>query len=230
MLGRNPRWITHAIFFAVNAATGRLLAFILVVGSAALWAQNAQFGLFYLTSWPFWLEALLAFIILDFAVWFQHVIMHRLPILWRMHKVHHTDRDLDASSALRFHPFELIVSTFYKSAWVVLLGVPVLVALAFEIWLNANALFNHSNIKLPRWLDRIIRPVIVTPDMHFVHHSIVISEQNKNFGFALTWWDRMFGSYQAEASSGEDNQIVGLEEVQDDAPGKAMWSLLFPLR
>lgn len=230
VLGRYPRWFTHAIFFAVNAAAGRLLALIIIVGSAAAWAEKAQFGLFHMTSWPWWLEALLAFIIFDFAVWFQHLMMHRFSILWRMHKVHHSDRDLDASSALRFHPFELILSTFYKSAWVALLGVPLLTALLFELWLNANALFNHSNIRLPGRLDRIIRPFLVTPDMHFVHHSVVISEQNRNFGFALSCWDRIFGTYQAEAVSGQAQQTVGLAEAQDASPGKAAWSLLLPLR
>jgi sterol desaturase/sphingolipid hydroxylase (fatty acid hydroxylase superfamily) len=230
VLGRHPRWLTHAIFFGVNAVVGRLLAFVVIVGTAAAWAVQAGFGLFNLTSWPYWLEALLAFIILDFAVWFQHLIMHRFSFLWRMHKVHHSDRDLDASSALRFHPFELILSTWYKSALVALLGVPVLVALLFEFWLNANALFNHSNIRLPRFLDRLIRPILVTPDMHFVHHSIVAGEQNKNFGFALSLWDRLFGTYQREAAAGQDKQIVGLSEAQDAKPGEALWSLSLPLR
>jgi sterol desaturase/sphingolipid hydroxylase (fatty acid hydroxylase superfamily) len=229
-LGRHPRWRTHAIFFGVNAIVGRLLAFIIVVGTAAAWAAENQFGLLHLTSWPLWVETLLAFIILDFAVWFQHLIMHRVPFLWRMHKVHHSDRDLDASSALRFHPFELIVSTLYKSACVALLGVPVIAALLFELWLNANALFNHSNIQLPRTLDRLIRPVLVTPDMHFVHHSIVVREQNRNFGFALSIWDRIFSTYQREAAVGQDSQIVGLSEAQDAAPARALWSLLLPLR
>lgn len=230
VLGRYPRWITHAAFFAANAALGRLLAFIVIVGSAAAWAEQAQFGLFHLTPWPWWAEAVLAFIILDFAVWLQHVILHHSPLLWRMHKVHHSDRDLDASSALRFHPFELILSTFYKSAWVALLGVPVLVALLFELWLNANALFNHSNIRLPAKIDRLLRPFLVTPGMHFVHHSVVIAEQNTNFGFALSCWDRIFGLYRAEAAAGQDQQIVGLAEAQDAAPARVGWSMLLPLR
>ncbi|NJM50295.1 MAG: sterol desaturase family protein [Sphingomonadales bacterium] len=230
VIGRHPRWITHGVFFLCNALTGRLLSLFVVVGSAATWAEQAGFGLFQMTSWPWWAEALLAFILLDFAVWLQHLVMHRVPILWRMHKVHHSDRDLDASSALRFHPFELILSTLYKSAWVALLGVPVMVALLFELWLNANALFNHSNIRLPKWADRLVRPLLVTPDMHFVHHSIVVAEQNRNFGFALSIWDRLFGVYLPEANAGQDKQIVGLSEAQDDRPGKVYWSLFLPLR
>jgi sterol desaturase/sphingolipid hydroxylase (fatty acid hydroxylase superfamily) len=229
-LGRMPRWITHGVFFLCNAALGRVLLALVTVASAAAWAQDVGFGLFNLTSWPIWLEILLAFMLLDFAVWLQHLLMHKIPLLWRMHKVHHSDRDLDVSSALRFHPFELLVSVLYKSAWVVLLGVPPIVAVAFELWLSANALFNHSNIALPRWLDAILRPVLVTPDYHFVHHSVHVREQNNNFGFALTWWDRLFGLYLAESADGRDHQIVGLKEAQDQNPGEAIWSLSLPLR
>jgi sterol desaturase/sphingolipid hydroxylase (fatty acid hydroxylase superfamily) len=138
--------------------------------------------------------------------------------------VHHSDRDLDATTALRFHPFELIVSTLYKSAWVALLGVPVLVALAFELWLNLNALFNHSNIKLPPRADNWLRRLLVTPDMHLVHHSIISSDQRRNYGFALTIWDRIFGTYAAHQSE----QPVGLASVQDQRPAKVIWSLTQP--
>ncbi len=229
-LGRMPRWITHGVFFAFNAALGRILLIFITVASAAAWAQESGFGLFHLTSWPVWLEILLAFVVLDFAVWLQHLLMHKVPFFWAMHKVHHSDRDLDVSSALRFHPFELAVSVLYKSAWVAVIGVPVIVAVAFEIWLSVNALFNHSNIALPKWLDRLLRPILVTPDYHFVHHSVHVREQNSNFGFALTIWDRLARVYQAESADGRDQQIVGLKEAQDAEPGKAVWSLLLPLR
>jgi sterol desaturase/sphingolipid hydroxylase (fatty acid hydroxylase superfamily) len=226
VLGRYPRWLTHALFFVSNAVVGRFLAFVVVVAVAANWATQHQFGLFNLMQLPWWLEAILAFIILDFAVWLQHVALHRMPLLWRMHAVHHSDRDLDATTALRFHPFELIVSTLYKSAWVALLGVPVLVALAFELWLNANALFNHSNIRLPASVDRWLRKVLVTPDMHLVHHSILPNDQRTNFGFALTIWDRLFGTYGAHQSE----QPIGLADLQDARPGQIGWSLLLPFR
>jgi sterol desaturase/sphingolipid hydroxylase (fatty acid hydroxylase superfamily) len=226
VLGRYPRWLTHALFFVTNAVVGRFLAFIVVVAVAATWAAQHQFGLFNLMQLPWWLEAVVAFILLDFAVWLQHVALHRVPLLWRMHAVHHSDRDLDATTALRFHPFELIVSTLYKSAWVALLGVPVLVALAFELWLNANALFNHSNIRLPALLDRWLRKVLVTPDMHLVHHSILPNDQRTNFGFALTIWDRLFGTYGAHQSE----QPIGLADLQDARPGQIGWSLLLPFR
>lgn len=227
-LGRHPRWRTHALFFLTNAVVGRLLALVMVVAVAAQWAAQNNFGLFNLTIWPWWAEALLAFIILDFAVWLQHLLMHRWPLLWRMHKVHHSDLDLDATTALRFHPFELILSTLYKSLWVALLGVPVMVALAFEIWLNANALFNHSNIRLPRWLDKALRPMIVTPDMHLVHHSTVTEEQHHNYGFALTWWDRLFGTYAAKSVMGQKQQI-GLAETRDSKAGSFLWCMKLPM-
>ena len=143
VLGRSPRWRTHALFFVSNAIVGRLLSFLVVVGVAANWAEASQFGVLHLVALPFWVEAAIAFIILDLAVWFQHFLMHRNPLLWRIHAVHHSDRDLDVTTALRFHPFELIVSTFYKSAIVALLGVPLLVALVFELWLNALVMTIH---------------------------------------------------------------------------------------
>jgi sterol desaturase/sphingolipid hydroxylase (fatty acid hydroxylase superfamily) len=226
VLGRYARWLTHALFFVTNAVIGRLLSLFMVVGVAATWAADSGFGLLNLTNWPWLVEAAFAFIILDFAVWLQHVAMHRMPLLWRMHAVHHSDRDLDATTALRFHPFELIVSTLYKSAWVALLGVPVLVALAFELWLNANALFNHSNIKLPPRADRWLRRFLVTPDMHLVHHSIIPSDQHHNYGFALTIWDQIFGTYAAFQSQ----QPIGLASAQDERPAHAIWSMALPFR
>jgi sterol desaturase/sphingolipid hydroxylase (fatty acid hydroxylase superfamily) len=229
VLGRHPRWLTHALFFVTNAVVGRLLSLVIVAGIAADWAATNNFGLLNLTDWPWLVEAAVAFIILDFAVWLQHRLMHHSPLLWRMHKVHHSDLDLDATTALRFHPFELIVSTLYKSAWVALLGVPVLVALAFELWLNANALFNHSNIRLSGRLDKITRYFIVTPDMHLVHHSTIPSEQHRNYGFALTIWDRLFSTYVNESVLGREKQAIGLAEVADNRPSGFLWSMKLPL-
>ncbi len=229
VLGRSARWRTHFLFFATNAVIGRLLSFVLVVGVAASWADKHQFGLLHLIALPFWLEAVLTFVILDLAVWLQHLAMHRVPFLWRMHTVHHSDRDLDVTTALRFHPFELIASTFYKSAVVALLGAPLLVVLAFELWLNANALFNHSNIRLPEKWDRILRPILVTPDTHLVHHSVIVDEQKHNFGFALTLWDHLFGTYRAESVMGIENEKIGLAEVNDDRPARFIWSMKQPM-
>jgi sterol desaturase/sphingolipid hydroxylase (fatty acid hydroxylase superfamily) len=227
VLGRR-RWLTHAVFFVGNLAVGRSLIGLVSVAGAAIWATKSGLGLFHLTPWPIWLEVGLAFILLDFAVWLQHVMMHKFPILWRMHKVHHSDRDLDASSALRFHPIEIIFSVIYKSVWVAILGVPLLFALTFELWLNANAIFNHSNIALPRWLDNLLRPVLVTPNYHFVHHSARINEQHRNYGFAISLWDRLSGVYQPESVDTQDLQRVGLPDAQDARPGSIIWSMLLP--
>ena len=227
---RKKRWATHAGFFLANAVTAQLLAFLVIVPIAAGWAQANNFGLLYWIDVPGLWSWIIAFILLDFAVWFQHVLMHRIPILWRIHAVHHGDTHLDLTTALRFHPMEIIVSTLYKSAWVALLGVPVLVALAFELWLNGNAIFNHSNIRLPRWLDRILRPFIVTPNMHLVHHSTYISDQQRNYGFALTIWDRLFGQYLARSASGIEDQPIGLAEAQDERPTQFFWSIAYPFR
>jgi sterol desaturase/sphingolipid hydroxylase (fatty acid hydroxylase superfamily) len=230
VLAKLCRWRTHGIFFLCNSVLGRAIAPFIAVSSAALWAQSSGFGLLNLASWPLWLEISLAFIMMDFTVWLQHVAMHRLPVLWRMHKVHHSDRDLDVTSALRFHPLELAVSIAYKSVCAAMLGIPVIAAAAFEVWLNANALFNHSNIKLPRKLDHMLRTLLVTPDYHYVHHSIVRSEQQHNYGFALTIWDRIAGYYAAESFAGREHQITGLEGSQDSKPQTARWSLTLPFK
>lgn len=230
VLGRYARWVTHALFFISNAFVGRLLSLLVAVAGTAAWAEHNKVGLFYLTDLPWWAKTIIAFIVLDFAVWLQHIFMHRIPLFWRLHKVHHSDRDLDVTTALRFHPSELVVSTLYKSIWVLLLGVPIEIALAFELWLNGNAMFNHSNLALPGWLNRIIRLVLVTPDMHLVHHSVDIREQNHNFGFALTIWDRLAGYYMHESRFGRDGETIGLIEAQNGYPAQITWSLLLPFR
>ena len=229
-LPRKWRWITHFIFLGTNNIIGRLLAFLIIVPAAANWAYDNQFGIFYMFNLPWWVVAILSITIMDFAVWLQHRIMHIHPLLWRLHSVHHSDRDLDVTSALRFHPLELIISTLYKSAWVILLGVPLSVAIFFEVWLNACAMFNHSNIKLPNKFDKVLRLFIVTPDMHIVHHTTNIDEQNSNYGFALSLWDRIFQSYNDQPRQGHDGLNIGLTEAQDEAPSKPLWSMLQPFR
>lgn len=228
VLGRR-RWLTHLGFFGINVLTSRLIA-VVSVASAASFATNHNFGVFALLPLPLWFEMLLALIVYDAAVWLQHRAMHISPLLWRAHQVHHSDRDLDVTTALRFHPFELIVSTLYKSAIIILLGVPVWVAIVLELWLNANALFNHSNVKLPNWLNRGLRTFLVTPDMHVIHHSIDPNEQRHNFGFGLNIWDRIFGTYMDSLSSGKPPVEIGLDFAQTPAPGRLIWSLWLPFR
>jgi len=226
-LSRTKRWLTHLGLTIIDTVAVRLLGPIVAL-SAAGWAGSRGIGLFNSVDWPFWLEVLAAFIVLDFAIYLQHIATHKIPILWRLHKVHHSDRDLDASSALRFHPIEIMLSMIYKCALVLLIGPAVLAVLVFEICLNASAIFNHANLALPLWLDKYLRIIIVTPDMHRVHHSIIPKETDSNFGFNFSVWDRLFRTYQAQPKAGHDNMIIGLSEHQSDAPGNLIWSLKLP--
>jgi len=160
-------------------------------------------------------------------IYWQHVAFHKVPILWRLHKVHHADRDLDATSGLRFHPVEIILSMLYKIGLVIVLGAPVLAVIIFEIVLNACALFNHSNVRLPRWLERPLRLVIVTPALHRIHHSVVERETNSNYGFSVIIWDRLFGSFTPKP---EGHLTLGLDEYQTNAPSSLWWSLIVPFK
>jgi sterol desaturase/sphingolipid hydroxylase (fatty acid hydroxylase superfamily) len=165
-------------------------------------------------------------VMLDLAIWAQHLAMHKAPLLWRLHKVHHADRDLDVTSGLRFHPFEAAVSMLWKAGVVFLLGAPVAVALAYEIALGAMALFTHANLRLPGWLDRALRVVIVTPDMHRTHHSILRRETDSNFGNILSAWDRVFRTYVAAPA---DPLVLGLEDWQDERPARLAFALRLPV-
>lgn len=227
--GRAWRWSTAALLFVGNRATAGLIAVAFTLPAAASWADSHGIGLLRITNWPGWIEIALAFILLDFAMWLQHLLMHKVPLLWRMHKVHHADPDLDVSTAIRFHPFEIAFSLLWKAAWVLLLGVPAIIILAFEAWLAANAAFNHGNVELPHRIDRWLRRFLVTPDMHLVHHSTVVAEQQSNYGFALTIWDRLFGTYVAESTKGRILQPVGLSEYQDEQPTHILHTLRLPL-
>lgn len=229
LLGRMQRWTTHALLFVTNRLAVWLLARLVAVPLVAIWASEQGYGLLNAIALPAWAEILIAFVVLDFAMWVQHIATHKIPLLWRMHKVHHADRDLDVSTAIRFHPFEIVVSTLWKALCVIALGVPALVFLAFEAWLGANALFNHSNVELPRWLDRAIRPFLVTPDLHLVHHSTAVGEQQSNYGFALTLWDRLFATYKSESAFGREAQPIGVTEYPDERPAQIGFSLKLPL-
>ena len=157
----------------------------------------------------------LAVIVMDFVIWLQHVVFHAVPVLWRLHRVHHADLDYDLTTGSRFHPIEIGLSMLIKMATVVVLGPPVLAVVVFEVLLNAAALFNHGNIRLPGGLDRMLRWVIVTPDMHRVHHSVELDESNTNFGFNLVWWDRLFGTYREQPRAGQVGMVIGLQGHTD---------------
>ena len=228
---RSARWFTNLSIVILDTLALRALAIalpLLAVG-AALDAGRMGWGLFNALDWPLWLEVVLAILILDLAIWAQHLVTHKVPILWRFHRVHHADRDFDVTTALRFHPVEILASMMLKIGLVYLLGPAALAVLLFEIILNGTAMFNHSNLRLPLWLDRVVRLVLVTPDMHRVHHSIHRHEHDSNYGFALSVWDRMFRTYRPMPEAGHDKMTVGLE-WQDERPSRLAWALMLPFR
>lgn len=226
-LSKITRWGTNIGFTVVNIVALRLLGPISAVAVAALALDNG-WGLFNYFSLPFHIEILLAIVVLDLAIYFQHVMSHKVLILWRFHKVHHADRDIDVTTGVRFHPIEAVFSMLYKCSIVLLLGPAVLAIIVFEILLNASAMFNHANIKLPRLLDHYLRLVIVTPDFHRVHHSEIQQETDSNYGFFLSIWDRMFSTYIPQPQKGHQNMVIGLSEYQTDKPASFVWSLKLP--
>lgn len=228
---KSRRWMTNWGLSVLNTLTLRALAValpLLAVGAASD-AQSNGWGLFNILNLPVAIEFILAILILDFAIWLQHLITHKIPLLWRLHRVHHADPDFDVTTAIRFHPVEIALSMGLKIGLIYLLGPAALAVLVFEILLNGTALFNHANIHLPATLDRLIRLVLVTPDMHRVHHSVHRDEHDSNYGFALSIWDRALGTYIAQPRAGHDKMTIGLE-WQDTRPTKLSWSLRLPFR
>ncbi len=229
---RTARWRSHIGFVLVNMPVERLtqaaMAVALYGGISALGVGD--FGLIPMLGLPIWAAYLLAIMLLDFAVWAQHLATHHIPLLWRLHRVHHADRDIDMTTALRFHPLEIGLSMVYKMAIAFLLGVPLGALIIFELLLSLFPLFNHANIRLPIWLDRVLRLVVVTPDMHRVHHSAIERETNSNFGFCFVFWDRLFGTYIAQPRDGHDDMTIGLSEWQDDKPRRFGWSMWLPFK
>jgi sterol desaturase/sphingolipid hydroxylase (fatty acid hydroxylase superfamily) len=235
VLPRVMRWPTNVAIVGLGALVVRALAFLatyvsapLVAVAAAAAAERWGFGLFNWLGWPAALELVLSVVVLDFAIWFQHYASHLVPALWQIHQVHHADRDIDVTTALRFHPVEIGLSMLYKVVWVFALGAPLAAVIVFEITLNALAMFNHANLALPAWLDRALRKLIVTPDMHRVHHSVIAREHHSNFGFNLSVWDRLFATYNAEPRDGHQAMTIGLPQYQSEAPARLGWSLSLP--
>lgn len=225
------RWFTNWIISFVNTGALQVLALgvpLLAVGAAVDASVNG-WGLLNLVTLPSILEIALAILFFDFAIWSQHLITHKIPLLWRFHRMHHADRDIDVTTAIRFHPVEIAFSMLLKIGLVYVIGPAAIAIVIFEVLLNGTAMFNHSNLKLPLWLDRVIRRVLVTPDMHRVHHSIHRHEHDSNYGFALSIWDRIFGTYIAQPEKGHEDMTIGLE-WQDERPSKIGWSLLLPFR
>lgn len=221
------RWFNNLSIIAINPIVLRLVLPVLAVGMAQKAQANGWGMLNYLDiSGPMALG--ISIIVLDLIVWLQHVMFHAVPLLWRLHMVHHTDLDYDLTTGLRFHPIEIVISMILKLAIIVVLGLPPTAVLTFEIVLNGMALFNHANIKLPPLLDRYLRFFIVTPDMHRVHHSVIIRETNSNYGFNFSIWDRMFGTYLAQPSKGHEDMIIGLSQYRDHRRLTLPWLLVLP--
>ncbi len=211
---RNRRWAINLSLVVIDTAAVRLLFPILPVALAHA-AQARGWGLFNAFHLPYWPKVVLSFLILDFIIYLQHLLFHHIPTLWRLHRMHHTDLDLDVTSGNRFHPLEIIISMLIKMSAVVILGVPAVAVLAFEVVLNASAMFNHGNISIAAAIDRMLRLFLVTPDMHRVHHSTIVRETNSNFGFNLPWWDRIFGTYRPQPEKGHLEMTIGLKEFRD---------------
>jgi sterol desaturase/sphingolipid hydroxylase (fatty acid hydroxylase superfamily) len=207
------RWTNNLALVVVDTVILRLTVPILAVG-LALMAEERGWGLFNALNVPLWLAVLLAILLLDLAIYLQHVLFHAVPGLWRLHRMHHADLEFDVTTGLRFHPVEIVLSMVIKLAVVAALGAPAVAVLLFEVLLNATALFNHANIRLPAGVDRGLLWVMVTPYMHRVHHSVIPAETNSNFGFNLPWWDRLLGTYRAQPKAGHEDMTIGIEQFR----------------
>lgn len=210
---RVVRWSNNLALVAIDTVILRLAFPVLAVGLAVMAAEGG-WGLFNVIDAPGWIALPVSIIVLDFAIYLQHVLFHAVPALWRLHRMHHADLEFDTTTGLRFHPVEILLSMGLKLAVVAALGPPAVAVLAFEVILNASSLFNHANVELPRRLDRALRLLLVTPDMHRVHHSIIPAETNSNFGFNLSWWDRLLGTYRARPRDGHEGMTIGIEQFR----------------
>ena len=213
-VSRPVRWTSNIGIVVLDTVIVRLVFPVAAVGVAAL-AGSLGFGLLNALAWPVWVEVVLAVVALDLVIYCQHVMFHAIPGLWRLHMVHHADLDFDVTTGVRFHPFEVLVSVVIKMAAVGALGAAPAAVILFEILLSATSIFNHGNVVMPPALDRVLRLVVVTPDMHRVHHSVIANETNSNFGFNLPWWDRLFGTYRAQPAAGHANMTIGLEQFRE---------------
>lgn len=226
---RFVRWSGNLGILAIDNALIRVVFSILPIELAAR-AQGAGWGLLNVVALPFWLKALAGFILLDLTIYMQHVMLHAVPIFWRLHMMHHADVDFDFTTGVRFHPLEILLSLAIKLAAVAVVGPTPLSVLSFEIALNASSMFNHGNIRLPLSIDRILRLFIVTPDMHRVHHSVIPRETNSNFGFNFPWWDRLTGTYRGQPEAGHEGMTIGLKQFQEVKRQSLLWMLLLPFR
>ncbi len=219
------RWANNLGLVVLNSVVLRVLFPAAAVGVAAFAAEQ-HWGLFNYVDAPLSIAVIISVILLDFFIWLQHVMVHAVPVLWRLHRVHHADLDFDVTTGARFHTLEIVLSMLIKFAVILLLGPPLLAVVIFEVLLNATSMFNHGNVSLPRGVDRLARWFVVTPDMHRVHHSVEDDETNSNFGFNLPWWDRLFGTYRAQPRAGHDNMVIGIRTFRDSGHCTWLWGIL----
>ena len=213
-VSKTVRWVNNLGLVFLNSFVVKFVLPTSSIGLAA-YAVSQGWGIFnFYSDIPVWFTMLASIVIMDFVIYLQHVMVHAVPVLWRFHRVHHADLDFDVTTGARFHTLEIILSMFIKFATILLLGPPVVAVVIFEVVLNAMAMFNHGNVGLPRGLDKILRFFIVTPDMHRVHHSIEDDEANSNFGFNLSWWDRLFGTYRDQPRAGHKNMTIGIHKYR----------------
>lgn len=225
---KSRRWTTNLTIIGLDNLLVMFLVPVTVI-QVSLAAQASKWGLFNQLDLSPALTLFLSVLALDLVIYLQHLMFHAVPMFWRLHMVHHADLDIDVTTGLRFHPVEIILSVFIKIATVAALGPPVLAVLVFEILLNATAMFNHANVALPTGIDRWLRLIVVTPDMHRVHHSVIIRETNSNFGFNFPWWDRLFGTYRPQPAQGHQAMTIGLSQYRNPADLGLGKILMLPL-
>ncbi len=221
------RWFSNLGIVVIDTLMVRILFSILAI-DIAFKAQESGWGLLNYLDLPFGVSIIVGVLLLDMIIYLQHVMFHAVPILWRLHMMHHADMDYDVTTGLRFHPVEIIISMFIKMGSVAALGASPLTVILFEIVLNATAMFNHGNIKLPLHIDKVLRFLVVTPDMHRVHHSVTIRETNSNFGFNFPWWDRLMGTYRDQPAAGHEGMTIGLSQFRDPKKNILHWMLALP--
>ncbi len=229
-MNRPWRWGSNVTLVVLNGVLVRLIVPVTAVGFAMV-AQSHGWGLLNLVDWPLWLEGVIAILLLDLAIYVQHVVFHVVPWLWRLHMVHHADMDFDVTTGVRFHTLEILISALVKLAVVIALGPAPVAVVIFEVLLNATSMFNHSNIWIPPRIDRVLRWVVVTPDLHRVHHSVIRGETDSNFGFNLPWWDYLFRTYVAQPRDGHENMTIGIPDYRKEKITQRLWGILtLPLR
>jgi sterol desaturase/sphingolipid hydroxylase (fatty acid hydroxylase superfamily) len=228
-VGRRVRWPGNLGVVVLDTLLVRLIFPTAAIGVALL-AETYGWGLFHAVRAPVWLALIASVFLLDLAIYLQHVLFHAVPLLWRLHRMHHADLEVDVTTGVRFHPVEILLSMAIKLGVVAAIGAPAAAVLIFEVLLNATSMFSHSNVRLPERIDSVLRRLVVTPDMHRVHHSVVPRETNSNFGFNLSWWDRLFGTYRATPAAGHERMTIGIEQFRDPRELRLDRMLLQPFR